>query len=510
MYHVDSAFTASALIASKCDCKAGSDDDDISSLLKHICVHDLPTKYKLSVLLIDGLAEHFLVELASCFHASDERSLTSCELNKMAEAVHTLMDASDCTDSPVNLRKPTELLQHFKVSTEKRGGTRTIPEPPDPAELGPIRNYKRTSPEETAKLRLKLKTEDHQEANANNVSSIDDNNTFDPDYVSTWRLCCALNRKVSSSESTSTVEELIGHRLLEARAKEKGMSNTAIDLIDEGLRQNIGSCLFGEAESRRGKRASGKKRKSLSNEEDEPHSNEADRPQSSCSADESREPIPHDDSSLPKKTITYYYKRTSVEARKTCAMRNCQQNLDGVATRSVPPPPKTPEPDQNGIVSKNRAETYGRKCFRRAEYLRRLGIPRGDQRKDIRFCCNHNLVKVRKRFSYEYQDPKTGETILKTTTEEFEVPDDMGPNSNRPGASVKSPSKGTASDRQKLLLLKEAKNKSVDIALQQQAELSDGGRTALLNGQINPRVLREAGLDVHIPSGSMAGLGISM
>ena len=64
--------------------------------------------------------------------------------------------------------------------------------------------------------------------------------------------------------------------------------------------------------------ASGKKRKSLSNEEDEPHSNEADRPQSSCSADESCEPIPHDDSLLPKKTITYYYKWTSIEARKTC------------------------------------------------------------------------------------------------------------------------------------------------------------------------------------------------
>ena len=52
---------------------------------------------------------------------------------------------------------------------------------------------------------------------------------------------------------------------------------------------------------------------------------------------------------------------TNKQASKLGILAQCgsQQILNGVATQSVLPPPKALEPDQNGIVSKNRAETYG-------------------------------------------------------------------------------------------------------------------------------------------------------
>jgi hypothetical protein len=63
VYNVKVGFTASKLLGSACDCKAGSDTGSNSG--KHICVHCLPVLYKFTLLLFSGLAEHVLVKLAS-------------------------------------------------------------------------------------------------------------------------------------------------------------------------------------------------------------------------------------------------------------------------------------------------------------------------------------------------------------------------------------------------------------------------------------------------------------
>ena len=57
-YKVRVAFTGQDLIAAECNCQAGCKEDD-----RHICVHILPVILQLAMLLFDGLAENFLVEL---------------------------------------------------------------------------------------------------------------------------------------------------------------------------------------------------------------------------------------------------------------------------------------------------------------------------------------------------------------------------------------------------------------------------------------------------------------
>jgi len=56
------AFTSEDLLAASddSDCKAGPTNDCC-----HVCVHRMPLLVELTLLLFDGLAEHFLVELAA-------------------------------------------------------------------------------------------------------------------------------------------------------------------------------------------------------------------------------------------------------------------------------------------------------------------------------------------------------------------------------------------------------------------------------------------------------------
>ena len=59
-YDVVLAFTSKDLVATKCQCHAGGDNEE-----RVVCVHALPLLFQLTMLLDDGLAEHLLVELCS-------------------------------------------------------------------------------------------------------------------------------------------------------------------------------------------------------------------------------------------------------------------------------------------------------------------------------------------------------------------------------------------------------------------------------------------------------------
>lgn len=58
-YNSTIAFTATKLLSTKCNCPAGGHNANS----RVVCVHNLPLMYQMVLLLDDGLAEHFLVEV---------------------------------------------------------------------------------------------------------------------------------------------------------------------------------------------------------------------------------------------------------------------------------------------------------------------------------------------------------------------------------------------------------------------------------------------------------------
>ena len=57
-YATTVAFTRQSLAAASCTCKAGS-----AGIQRSVCVHNLQLIFQLVLLLVDGLANHILVEL---------------------------------------------------------------------------------------------------------------------------------------------------------------------------------------------------------------------------------------------------------------------------------------------------------------------------------------------------------------------------------------------------------------------------------------------------------------
>ena len=139
MYSVTAAFTSSCFLANKCDCKAGADlavlqqhcTESSNAGGKHLCVHPLPVLYKLTILLMDGLAEHALVEFASCFTQHHESALSQEEAAQLKESILTLMDASSFVSDSASSKTSHELLEAFTVGTER--GKSKLPAPPDPS-----------------------------------------------------------------------------------------------------------------------------------------------------------------------------------------------------------------------------------------------------------------------------------------------------------------------------------------------------------------------------------------
>ena len=154
------AFTANDLLAASDDseCKAGPTGDN-----RHICVHIPPVLVLLTLLLFDGLAEHFLVELAERWNDADECALTSEQKQKMLLALRDLVAASgtswksDSVGGEAALSacgSVSSLLNSFLVGTERRK-SRTRGAPPLPSETKPFREYTIVNPATKMKERLK-------------------------------------------------------------------------------------------------------------------------------------------------------------------------------------------------------------------------------------------------------------------------------------------------------------------------------------------------------------------
>ena len=114
---------------------------------KHnLCVHVLVVPFLLTVLLVEDLAEHFLVEITGMMPNLLAKSVEWCEAiqQQLVEDLYALMKAAGCTQFTIaSARGMTlaELLEKLIVGTEQtKNWKQQIKSRPHPSELGPISN----------------------------------------------------------------------------------------------------------------------------------------------------------------------------------------------------------------------------------------------------------------------------------------------------------------------------------------------------------------------------------
>ena len=91
VYDGDTVFTKKKVLCSRCGCKSGSQKDE-----KVACVHTLCRAYKVSQLLVEDLAEHMLLQLASMMTspATESDTWSQQQLSSMKESIITLIKTS--------------------------------------------------------------------------------------------------------------------------------------------------------------------------------------------------------------------------------------------------------------------------------------------------------------------------------------------------------------------------------------------------------------------------------
>lgn len=101
--------------------------------------------------------------------------------------------------------------------------------------------------------------------------------------------------------------------------------------------------------------------------------------------------------------------------RKRCCVKGCNNHAN---LQRVPPLPKELEVG----VTKDRQITQAKRILKRQAFLERLGRPRDDKTKDLRFCGNHKMETEKFTINVSIKD-KTGlETDVITVPLEFSVP----------------------------------------------------------------------------------------
>ena len=152
MFYASSvAVTQNSLAATSCTCKAGSHGLD-----RGVCVHNLPLIFQLILLLVDGLANHNLVELCQRWNSHLEAKIE--KLGKLVETKNSILmlmkaNGDENTSSLLHLSVNEILKKRFNVGTEKPKSF-DFAEPKD-EELLPLCLLNTTSDRKKAKQKLK-------------------------------------------------------------------------------------------------------------------------------------------------------------------------------------------------------------------------------------------------------------------------------------------------------------------------------------------------------------------
>jgi hypothetical protein len=147
-------FSATDLVACSCTCKSGSEGGE-----KVVCVHTLATMLKFVHLLLDGLADHAMFELAARWPQQDPdfSADTTATLRKDVMRLMSLVDPTKYSGVITDEQSLTSVLKDFAVGTE-RG--KPPPRPPDHNEkFMPLRDYKVLNPSHKALKKVMEKIE---------------------------------------------------------------------------------------------------------------------------------------------------------------------------------------------------------------------------------------------------------------------------------------------------------------------------------------------------------------
>ncbi|KAI2509493.1 hypothetical protein MHU86_4870 [Fragilaria crotonensis] len=415
IYNVEVGFTPSKLLGSACDCNAGSDVGSDSG--KHICVHCLPVLYKLTLLLFGGLAEHLLVEFASCFARHHEAEMSEEEKAIVMEVILTFVESSMGASAGETLsctKSPSDVLAQFSVGTELN--KRKLPEPPNPSELRPLREFKRILPEAKAKLVLNMKQEPPRLSVSNSIlpsqPALASAEERQPDYITTSRLCHVLLSCLGKPMENLLLDEtaIVGIRLLELRAEKLSLTTMAKELIELGLQEKVNALVDGAKLRRRPKCLSSSSScrakepgvaRDIGNVEMTfmPTNNGA----KVLIDDESNSMLNADDTAVVNGRPGKTKQRERKIGIRRCCFTDCNNSTERGSQRVPAMPPKP-----GAGASQQRWETFFRKKCHRQEFLRRIGENTNDQRTNLRICSCHPKESKPVSIKYTVKIPDAG------------------------------------------------------------------------------------------------------
>ena len=540
-YSADVVFTKSAIVACSCTCKAGA---DCKKCDKHVDVHILPVLFLLVLGLYDGLAEHFLVELAEAWNQLDD-DIESADV--MMESIDTLKRAirggnSGRYEPRSHNATVSKLLEDSLVGTERQ---KKSPAPPHPRSLCPlaaVRKFKsciKAGEEAIRKRREQTSTSNDGDTSSSACAGADDESSVvmeepaadsigedhfaearksspcynrltddaectrhvsddKPKYFRIACLVAALEELVPSEDLSH--QESVGYKLLIMRSEIE--SNVGVrDIVLKDMKSAV--------------------KKTVAEQKDR-HQNSGRWKGSGASAlskakrtsDAPSKKVPKKKSASAKKPGKYRY---------YCQFPNCYyRDNDYSHFERIPKfPAELPEDASNA-----RRKTNAKKRRRRRLWLEHCKI---DQKHSgiIYICKDHPRYTVCKTASFE---AKNGEKITFTATFD-NVPMPIGSNSVR--LDAEGSSFGLGSDRQKRKAVEKAKKAKIEgIAgeLQRIKGLSDAAKDRVMElvapvakdaaswmmsaqnrselaenddvSDINSSVRHAAGLSVHVKGGT--------
>lgn len=394
IYTVTIAFTATAILAVECNCKAGSKHED-----GIVCVHNLPIPYKVTELLLEDMAEHLLLELTSCL-ASLNEDWSPETMSEVKQRVIVLMDAAGETVSDEDRKSMTldSLLDNFLTGTEKTKTWGVLNRSAKASQQGPITQIDLTSPAKKAKdLKNKNKKErhehngsgDNEEMNTSDLPECDDSS---PNYIQSIALMH------SAGISTSTFKS-VGFHVATLRA-DKQMSSVGVDGMmqiraktDEGWKQ-----LCAEAEVR-SFRQSPRQRANISRKRqlDEETANtttpnKKGRNDSSTAKSVTPSPLPSVQQSR-KRGVSGWKLPTrppTVKPHSRCSKEGCNVNNANTPHTRFHRIKKYPEPLKKNARKKDYIKREGTKLLR-AEILDRCDFKRNVKDGSYRICEEHEF-----------------------------------------------------------------------------------------------------------------------
>ena len=240
------ALTADDILAVECSCKSGSKDDEKGKDDRDVvCVHNNPIAYKVTELLLEDLAEHILVELASCISSLMEMETWIPETERYVKgSVILLMEAAgeQIDDESKKMMSLTALLDRFLTGTEKNKAWGRRKAQSRPSEQGPIEKLSYDSPAKKAKMLQ----ESNKKMRTQNQDRSDDADDDDVDLPSPPNITSTSSANYLQSVllmdcagiDASTFSP-VGFKLLTLRSKTEMHSMGTSDLL--ALRAKLGS-----------------------------------------------------------------------------------------------------------------------------------------------------------------------------------------------------------------------------------------------------------------------------